>query len=268
MSAAKASLERPSPVQEIRINPQKPFSVQVVPGTTARRAWGGRGHRTPYFMNSASIAPKLLEAWSGIGCEITFVCDQSALDKIDSCGKELLESAFRNTQTVLDSLIADGFAVDPDRVRGLLVEHLSPLDKECLALVGHLNDVLKRGLVAEKQRWFSLMNLAKTLRAPALPAKLSKELESSSDRACCEIQRNIDSCAKAERLFKEEANPVLRRNRNVGNQKAIKALLKLFVESGMKRTQAADAVHLLIKAWDAHVNPSTPSSLRVRSHAL
>lgn len=261
---SRPQLERP--VRQVRIDPEKPFSVHIVSvGKPPRTSQPRHGKRAPFFLHSDVIVPNIIQAWQPIGCKLTFVCDRAALDAIDNYYEQQWRQAFINTKTIFDRVHDDGGHIDADRIRGILVEHLSPLDRGHLTFCLNLNMTLREALLIERKRWTTLANMAKTLHSPHMPSDLRLKIEEQASRAMLEIQGNVECCKKADRVIKKEANQFLRYERNAGVRKLITPLTGLLMRTGSQRAKAAELAHELIKAWAPDVSASTPESIRIRS---
>jgi hypothetical protein len=254
------------PVTAVRIDPEKPFSVHVVTvGRSPRVSQPTRGKRNSFFLNSEAIVHTVIQAWQPIGCKVTFICDRAALDAIDEYYKQQWRQAFLRTKTIFERMQADGIHIDENRVRGMLVEHLSPLDRGHLNFVQNLNMTLKEALSIENELWATLVNTAKTLHTPHMPIALQVRIEKHASRATREIQRNLECCNKADQVVKKQARPFLRRKHNAGVRKLAETLTALLMTSRLTRSEAAESTYELIRAWAPDVTVSSAESLRVRS---
>ncbi len=255
------------PITQIRINPRRPFAIkfegrssQGTPSEGSRStSWND-----PFSLQTRQLMPRVLDAWGAIGCEITFVVDGLLEKRIDDLADSLLRQAADRTKAILDLVEQEGFGIDGDRIRGILVEHLSPIDRGSIQYLVNMNLCLKEGLAAERKRWYALINSAKCLSAPALSTQLLESIEKEGMQALTEIDRYVVACKAAEKVL-AKGKAQFRNKRSMGVRKIIAAMPKVLMESGLSRSHASTLTHRLIGAWDQEVDPSTPSSIRVRT---
>ena len=249
-------MELESPVREISIHYRRPFKVIFTSGKAHPSQRRQRTKTSHLFPQSEILIPELYKAWRNIGGEITFVCEQALLDQIDEYyRKEQLRAAIA-LQAKLAPLAKACPRVDCDRIRGILVTSLSPLDKGLIKWNLHLNSMLKDGLKGDRHRWTSFINLAKVL-SPPLSKEVLAAIETKAEKAIKLTYKGLDCCKKAE--------AILRWDTKAGVRRIISTLSKLFMDAGMSRMMASKETHEIIKVWDPLVNPSTPGSIRVRS---
>ncbi len=183
---------------------------------------------------------------------------------------EKWRQGFDGLKARLDQLKQAGHRVDADRVRGIFVFHLSPLDRGMLIHLQNMVRGLKGAIHRSISRWQALQNRITSIQ----------KVESSPlpDRPVKEITAHISGVLRGLRAMRSDAGVawkeieakklILRKKPNPALPAIISELMPVLLRTGMNEGKAAAEVYELIKAWNPEIHPSTPQSIRVRWQTL